>query len=78
MDQTLISAASLAPAVAEIWLVFAICVLLLVEVFAGAKRPGLTGTLTLLALVVGAALTVRYGQVPHRVRSEERRVGKEC
>ena len=67
MDQTLISVASLAPAVAEIWLVFAICVLLLVEVFAGAKRPGLTGTLTLLALVIGAALTVRYGQVPHRV-----------
>jgi NADH-quinone oxidoreductase subunit N len=67
MDQTLISAASLAPAVAEIWLVFAICVLLLVEVFAGTKRPGLTGTLTLLALVIGAGLTVRYGQVPHRV-----------
>ena len=67
MDQTVIHAASLAPAVAEIWLVFAICVLLLVEVFAGTKRPGLTGTLTLLALVIGAALTVRYGQVPHRV-----------
>jgi len=67
MDQTLINAASLAPAVAEIWLVLAICVLLLVEVFAGTKRPGLTGTLTLLALVIGAALTVRYGQVPHRV-----------
>ena len=67
MDQTLINVASLAPAVAEIWLVFAICVLLLVEVFAGTKRPGLTGTLTLLALVIGAALTVRYGQVPHRV-----------
>ena len=67
MDQTLINAASLAPAVAEIWLVLAICVLLLVEVFAGTKRPGLTGTLTLLALVIGAALTVGYGQVPHRV-----------
>jgi len=67
MDQTLISAASLAPAVAEIWLVFAICVLLLVEVFAGTRRPGLVATLTLLTLAVGAALTVRYGQVPHRV-----------
>jgi len=67
MDQTLISAASLAPAVAEIWLVFAICVLLLVEVFAGTRRPGLVATLTLLALAAGAALTVRYGQVPHRV-----------
>jgi len=67
MDQTLINAASLAPAVAEIWLVFAICVLLLVEVFAGTKRSGLIGTLTLLALAIGAALTVRYGQVPHRL-----------
>lgn len=67
MDQTLLNAATLAPAVAEIWLVGAVCVLLLVEVFAGTKRPGLTGTLTLLSLVIGAALTVRYGQVSHRV-----------
>ena len=67
MDQPLVNAASLAPAVAEIWLVFAICVLLLVEVFAGTKRSGLIGTLTLLALAIGAALTVRYGQVPHRL-----------
>ena len=67
MDQTFLNLASLAPAVAEIWLVCAVCVLLLVEVFVGAKRPGLTGTLTLLALVIGAALTVRYGQVPQRV-----------
>jgi NADH-quinone oxidoreductase subunit N len=67
MDQTLINAASLAPAVAEIWLVFAVCVLLLVEVFGGSKRSGLIATLTLVALAIGAALTVRYGQVPHRV-----------
>src|SRR6516225_8803560 len=67
MDQTFLNLASFAPAVAEIWLVCAVCVLLLVEVFAGAKRPGLTATLTLVALAVGAALTVRYGQVAHRV-----------
>jgi NADH-quinone oxidoreductase subunit N len=67
MDQPLVNAASLAPAIAEIWLAFAICVLLLVEVFAGTKRSGLMGTLTLLALAIGAALTVRYGQVPHRL-----------
>jgi NADH-quinone oxidoreductase subunit N len=67
MYPTLLSASSFAPAVAEIWLVCAICVLLLVEVFAGSRRPGLTGTLTLLALAIGAALTVRFGQVPHRV-----------
>jgi NADH-quinone oxidoreductase subunit N len=66
MGQTLLYASSFAPALAEIWLVCAICILLLIEVFAGTKRPGLTPTLTLLALAIGAALTVRYGQVPHR------------
>jgi NADH-quinone oxidoreductase subunit N len=40
-------------------------VILLVDVFAGDKRPGLTSSLTLLALAVGAALTVRYGHVTH-------------
>ena len=66
MDQTLLYASSWLPAVAEIWLVLAICVLLLVEVFAGVHRRGLTATLTLVALAVGAALLVRYGQVPQR------------
>jgi NADH-quinone oxidoreductase subunit N len=55
-----------APAIAEIWLVLAICVILLVEVFAGERRRGLTATLTLVALALGAALTVRYGEVAHR------------
>ncbi len=59
--------ASVAPAVAQIYLIAAICVLLLVDVFAGEKRPGLTSTLTLLALAIGAALTVRYGHVTQRV-----------
>jgi NADH-quinone oxidoreductase subunit N len=67
MDQTVLHTASFAPAVAEIWLLCAICVLLLIEVFLGTSRRGLTGTLTLLALVIGAVLTVRYGQVPERV-----------
>jgi NADH-quinone oxidoreductase subunit N len=66
MHQTLVYASSFAPAVAEIWLVCAICALLLIEVFAGVNRRGLTATLTLVALAVGAALLVRYGQVPHR------------
>jgi NADH-quinone oxidoreductase subunit N len=66
MDSTLVNAASFAPAVAEIWLVCAICVLLLIEVFAGVHRRGLTATLTLVALAVGAALLVRYGQVAQR------------
>jgi NADH-quinone oxidoreductase subunit N len=66
MSDTLLSASSIAPAIAEIWLVCAICVILLVEVFVGEKRRGLTPTLTLLALAAGAALTVRYGYVSHR------------
>jgi NADH-quinone oxidoreductase subunit N len=52
-----------APAVAEIWLAAAACLILLVEVFAGERRRGLTFTLTLLALAVGAALLVGFGQV---------------
>ena len=66
MDPTLLNGSSFAPAVAEIWLLGAICVLLLIEVFAGATRRGLTATLTLVALAVGAALLVRYGQVSQR------------
>jgi hypothetical protein len=38
MDPTPFNAASFAPAVAEIWLVCAICALLLIEVFAGVNR----------------------------------------
>jgi NADH-quinone oxidoreductase subunit N len=54
---------SMNPAMPEIYLAFAVCVVLLFEVFVGVKRPGATATLTLLALVVGAALTVRYADV---------------
>jgi NADH-quinone oxidoreductase subunit N len=57
---------SLAPAVAEIWLVIAICFLLLVDVFFGATRRGLTATLTLVALALGAWLTVNLGHVTQR------------
>ncbi|HUO19408.1 MAG TPA: proton-conducting transporter membrane subunit, partial [Steroidobacteraceae bacterium] len=66
MPATSMSLESLAPAVAEIWLVFAICAVLLTEVFAGERRRGLTPTLTLLALALGAALTVQYGEVGSR------------
>jgi NADH-quinone oxidoreductase subunit N len=65
MPDTIMTWSSVAPAVAEIYLVAAICVILLVDVFAGEKRHGLTSTLTLLALAVGAALTVRYGHITH-------------
>jgi NADH-quinone oxidoreductase subunit N len=57
---------SLAPAVGEIWLTCAICIVLLTDVFAGERRRGLTPTMTLLALALGAALTVAYGEVSGR------------
>ena len=60
---------SLAPAIAEICLAAAICVVLLVDVFAGEQRRGLTPTLTLLALAVCAALTVQYGHVTRAHRA---------
>ena len=51
------------PAIPEIFLGFAVCLVLLFDVFVGVKRPGMTSTLTLLMLVAGAALTVRYADV---------------
>jgi NADH-quinone oxidoreductase subunit N len=46
-----------APAIAEIWLAFAVCAILLIGAFAGEKRRGLVPAVTLIALAVGAALT---------------------
>jgi NADH-quinone oxidoreductase subunit N len=66
MPVTPIPGSSIAPAIAEIWLACSICFILLIDVFSGDKRRSLTPTLTLLALAVGAALTVRYGYVPQR------------
>jgi NADH-quinone oxidoreductase subunit N len=54
---------SISPAIPEIYLGVAICVVLLFEVFVGVKRRGATSTLTLIVLVVGAALTLRYSNV---------------
>ncbi|HEY6124630.1 MAG TPA: hypothetical protein VIV63_08270, partial [Steroidobacteraceae bacterium] len=48
---------SLMPALPEIYLTAAICVLLLADVFFGDKNRGLAPTLTLLILAVGAGLT---------------------
>ena len=66
MPVTPIPGTSIAPAIAEIWLACSICVILLVDVFTGDRRRNLTATLTLLALAVGAALTIAYGYVPQR------------
>ena len=66
MPDALMSPSSLAPAIGEIWLAIAACIVLLTDAFAGERRRRLTPTLTLLALTLGAALTVQYGRVEHR------------
>ncbi|TLY67862.1 MAG: NADH-quinone oxidoreductase subunit NuoN [Gammaproteobacteria bacterium] len=66
MHDTVLTWSSVAAAVPEISLTAAICLILLVDVFAGERGPRVTPTLTLLALAVGAALTVRYGHVTER------------
>jgi NADH-quinone oxidoreductase subunit N len=58
--------ASLRPAIAEISLGLAICVVLLADVFAGASRKYLTPLLTLVSLAVCAWLTVTVGAVQDR------------
>jgi NADH-quinone oxidoreductase subunit N len=65
MTDSLMTWSSIQTAIPEVYLVVAICVILLVDVFAGEKRPGLTSTLSLLTLAVGAALTVRFGHITH-------------
>ncbi|MCP5360793.1 MAG: NADH-quinone oxidoreductase subunit N, partial [Sinobacteraceae bacterium] len=56
------STLSLATALPEIFLTAAICIVLLVDVFAGAAARRITPTLTLIVLAVGAALTLAYAQ----------------
>jgi len=58
---------TVAPAIAEIALTCAICLVLMVDVFAGERRRGLTITLTLVSLAASAALLIAYGQVGGRV-----------
>jgi NADH-quinone oxidoreductase subunit N len=67
MPETPFIWSSLAPVTPEICLVVAICAILLIDVFAGERRAGLTSTLTLLALALSAALTVAYAHVSERV-----------
>jgi len=65
MTETIMTWSSVQPAIAEMYLVAAICVVLMVDVFVGDKKPGLISTVTLLTLAVGAALTVVYGHITH-------------
>jgi NADH-quinone oxidoreductase subunit N len=67
MPDTTMTWASVAPAVGEIFLVFAICAVLLIDVFVGEKRRGVAPTLTLIVLVITAALLAGPGQVTGRM-----------
>jgi len=68
MPDTPFAWSTIAAAAPEMYLVAAICAVLLIDVFAGgAQRPRLTATVTLLALAVGAWVTLDYGSVSVRV-----------
>src|SRR5215510_2881054 len=58
--------ASLQPALPEIYLTAAICVLLLADVFFGHRWRGLAPRLTLIFLVIGAFVTLQYANVHER------------
>ena len=66
MNESVMTLAALRPAIPEIALGIAICVVLLADVFAGLSRRYLTPSLTLIALAVCAWLTVTVGAVPER------------
>ena len=66
MNESTMTLESLRPAIPEVALCIAICVVLLADVFGGAARRHLTPVLTLVALAVCAWLTVTVGAVPER------------
>jgi NADH-quinone oxidoreductase subunit N len=66
MPDNVQSFASYAPALPEIYLTVMICVVLMVDVFVGQTRRGLTATFTLVTLAVGAAVTAMYAHVGER------------
>ncbi len=66
MNPTAMTFEALRPAIAEISLGITICIVLLVDVFAGTARRQLTPVLTLVLLAVCAWLTVTMGFVPER------------
>ena len=58
-----VTLASLVPALPEIWLATAACIVLLVEAFAGDAARRIIPTLTLALLGLGAAATLAWAQV---------------
>jgi NADH-quinone oxidoreductase subunit N len=67
MQDTVYTLAALRPAITEIALTAGICLILLVDVFAGATRRTLTPSLTLVVLAVCAWLGATVGAVDTRV-----------
>jgi NADH-quinone oxidoreductase subunit N len=60
------SADSMLVALPEITLAASACAILLIDVYAGHVRRGLTATLTMLALLLGVVVTSQFGLVTHR------------
>jgi len=59
--------AQVAPAAPEIFLAAAICAVLMIDVFFGDKRRGVTPTVTLAVLALGAWLTLQFSTVTGRI-----------
>ncbi len=51
------------PAIPEIWLAASACLVLMIDVFGGHRRRGVTATITMFALLIGAVLISLYGMV---------------
>jgi NADH-quinone oxidoreductase subunit N len=66
MAATAVTWASLQPALPEMYLTGAICLVLLVDVFFGDRNRRITPTLTLLLLAGGAFVTAEYANVSER------------
>ena len=54
------------PAIPEIWLASAACLILMIDVYGGDKVRGLTATVTMFALLIGAVLISAFGMVMTR------------
>ncbi len=54
------------PAIAEIWLTGAACLVLMIDVYGGHRQRGLTATLTMFALLLGVLVTSNFGMVLQR------------
>jgi NADH-quinone oxidoreductase subunit N len=54
------------PAIPEIWLAASACLVLMIDVYGGHRRRGLTATITMFSLLIGAVLISLYGMVMTR------------